>query len=94
MNTISIGSLWHFFKWFAIIMVLDAVLQAGVPLSVICSLLLVRFALRLIFQLIGGVFKIAKILRGIILREAKMSAYNKRFGASGGVTSNDLLWGI
>ena len=23
-----------------------------------------------------------------------MTAYNKRFGASGGVTSNDLLWEI
>ena len=58
----STGSLWHFFKWFAIIIVLDAVIQAGVPLSVICSLLIVKFALRLIFQLIGGVFKIAKVL--------------------------------
>ena len=61
MKTLSIGSLWHFFKWFAIIMVLDTVLQAGVPLSVICSLLIVRFALRLIFQLIGGVFKVVKV---------------------------------
>ena len=58
----STGSLWHFFKWFAIIMVLDAAIKAGVSLSVICSLLIVRFALRLIFQLIGGVFKIAKVL--------------------------------
>jgi len=28
------------------------------------------------------------------LNEQKMPAYNKRFGASGGVTSNNLLWGI
>ena len=28
------------------------------------------------------------------LTHKKMPALNKRFGASGGVTSNDLLWGI
>jgi len=27
-------------------------------------------------------------------RATKMPAPNKRFGASGGVTSNNLLWGI
>ena len=30
----------------------------------------------------------------IMYQEKKMPALNKRFGASGGVTSNNLLWGI
>jgi len=29
-----------------------------------------------------------------VMRQDKRAAGNTRFGASGGVTSNDLLWGI
>ena len=55
----SIGSLWQLLKWFAIAILVYAVINMGVPSTIICFLLLVRLAIRLILQLIGGVFKIA-----------------------------------
>ena len=61
MKTLNIISLWQLFKWVAIAMVLYAVVHAGVSPSVICFLLMVRLAIRLMLQLIGGVFKIAMV---------------------------------
>ena len=40
------------------VLVVLAIIRAGVSPSTICVLLLVRLALRLVFQLIGGLFKI------------------------------------
>ena len=55
------SSLWQFFKWIAIVMVVYAVIHMGIPPSVICFLLLVRLAIWLILRFISGVFKIAVV---------------------------------
>ena len=67
MKTLSIISLWQLFKWIAIAMVVYAVINMGIPPSVICFLLFVRLAIRLILQLIGGVFKIAFVCLILLL---------------------------
>jgi len=59
MKILSINSLWQLFRWIAIAIVVYAVVHTGVSPSIICFLLLVRLAIRLILQFIGGVFKIA-----------------------------------
>ena len=61
MNTMSISSLWQLFKLTAIVLIVYAILQCGISPAFICCLLLVRLALRLIMQFIGGVIKIAVV---------------------------------
>ena len=61
MKILSINSLWQLIKWIAIAMVVYAVVKMGVSPSIICFLLLVRLAVRLILQFISGVFKIAMV---------------------------------
>jgi hypothetical protein len=58
----NISSLWQSLNWVAIVLILYAVLEMGVSPLIICLLLFVRFVLRIIVQLIGGVVKIAFIL--------------------------------
>ena len=61
MKILSINSLWRLFKWLAIVMVVYAVIHIGVSPSVICFLLLIRLAVKLLLQFIGGIFKIALV---------------------------------
>jgi hypothetical protein len=62
MKILSINSLWHLFQWIAIAIVVYMVVHKGIPLSVAALLLFVRLAFRLLFQLIGGIIKIAVIV--------------------------------
>jgi len=45
-------------------------------------------------SMIGKYYDFFSFVKRVTNRQTKMPADNKRFGASGGVTSNDLLWGI
>lgn len=62
MKVLSINSLWSPFQWIAIAIVVYMVVNQGVPLSVIAFLLMVRLAFKLLFQLIGGIIKIAVVI--------------------------------
>jgi len=42
----------------------------------------------------GKIVEKSMLLKNNTEKMDKKTAYNKRFGASGGVTSNNLLWGI
>jgi len=49
---------WQISKFLFAVLIVIVVIRAGVSPSTICVLLLVRLMLRLVFQLIGGLFKI------------------------------------
>ena len=61
MKILSINSLWQLFKLIALSVMVYAMVHSGISPSVICLLLLIRLAVRLALQFIGGIFKIALV---------------------------------
>ena len=65
MKILGLVSLWQLFKWTAVVMLVYAIICAGIPPEIICLLLLIRLALlviQLVVRLIGGLIQIAIIL--------------------------------
>jgi len=59
MRILSITLLWHLFKWFAILIILYAVVYKGISPQIICFLLLIRLGIQLLLKFISGIIKIA-----------------------------------
>ena len=70
MKILGLVSLWQFFKWTAIVMLVYAIICAGIPPEIICLLLLIRLAMlaiQLVVRLIGGLIKICLFLLIILM---------------------------
>jgi hypothetical protein len=61
MKILSINSIWQICKWFVIIMVVYMLAQKGISPATICTILLVRLAIQLVFKLVSGLIKIAVV---------------------------------
>jgi len=59
MKILSVNSLWQLLKWFAIFVIVYAVIHKGVSPQTICFFLLIRLGIQLLLKFIGGIIKIA-----------------------------------